>query len=232
MPKPHPRHRRVLVAIVGALLLSLAVNVAGFFYMHLREDQRMAFAASVGFGRFQSGPTVIVGDSIIAALKDGGGRAINLATSGATIGWIATHQLDVISSLQPGRLIVSAGVNDLRAGAAPEQVAVGLVSLAKDLRARIPTADITLLAVLPLSRNSPLAGSLNANSSASANEFIRAKAIHHGFRFLDHASMFSDINGLRDDLTYDGLHLNAAGTSILADIVFNGIAGTWQENSH
>ena len=54
--------------------------------------------------------------------------------------------------------------------------------------------------------------------AAALNERIAAAAEPYHFHYLDLASLVRDAGGdLRDDLTTDGCHLNAAGYRIWAD---------------
>ena len=49
-----------------------------------------------------------------------------------------------------------------------------------------------------------------------------ARAGAHGF--LNHSGLFTVAGGLDDRLTYDGLHLNAAGLDILSRVLLSGVA--------
>lgn len=212
-------------AVAAALVLSIGFNLALLGYWRLRADERTALLATLARQQHRSGPVVILGDSIVAGVGAAGDRAVNLAVPGATIDWIAANQIGLIASLRPSRILLAAGVNDLRAGAVAEDTANRLLSLAENLETAAPGAEVIVLAILPPARTGELAGSAEIEEVVQTNSLLLAGAAARGLAAIDHSALFGGAAGLQDRLTYDGLHLNAAGAALLEDVLFDGLTG-------
>ncbi|MFN3890338.1 MAG: SGNH/GDSL hydrolase family protein [Beijerinckiaceae bacterium] len=212
--------------IAFGLVISMAMNVGLLgYYGYLRSDQRAALHAKLSSLTHQSGPTVLLGDSIVADLSVPTGRLINLAVPGASVAWIEANQLAMIARLRPSRILLAAGINDLRAGASAEATASAIVSLGLKLTALHPDAQTVLLSILPPAEASDISGHANSERVQEANKLMLEGAAKNGLAAVDYAAVLSSRGALRDFLTYDGLHLNAAGRSIVEEILFHGLAG-------
>jgi lysophospholipase L1-like esterase len=229
---PLPPSRLWAPAMAVVLLVSISMNLALIWYSNLRDDAKAALAAQLARREHQSGPTIIIGDSIIAAAGSRQGQALNLAVAGATISWIADNQLDMVADLGPGRIIVAAGINDLRSGASPGETAARLLALASSLKSRMPGARIILMAILPPARDGEFASLASVADVLETNSLLREQAAARGFSMIDHSLLFARADGLEDRLTYDGLHLNAAGQAVLSGLLFEGLAGQRSEQPH
>lgn len=211
--------------VVACLAVSLLVNLAlAVFYGHLRADQRVAALASLGGREHRSGPTIILGDSVVADLVSPDGRLVNLAVPGATVDWIASQQVAIVDNLRPKRIFLAVGINDLRNGTSPEQTVDSLLGLATKLESTSRNTKVILLAILPPSRTSILAGRATPSNVARANRLLIEGATQRGIAAIDYSTLFSKNDGLDDRLTYDGLHLNVSGMAILQDMFFHGLA--------
>ena len=59
------------------------------------------------------------------------------------------------------------------------------------------------------------------------NEIIKNYAIKHGHTYLDYyTAMVNDQKGLKKEYTYDGVHPNKAGYTIMATLAEQAIANT------
>jgi lysophospholipase L1-like esterase len=208
------------------------MNLGLIWYWNLRDDARAALAAQLAGREHESGPTIIIGDSIIAAAGSRQDQALNLAVAGATISWIADHQLDMVADLGPSRIIVAAGINDLRSGASPGETAARLLALASSLKSRMPGARVILMAILPPARNGEFAGLASVADVLETNRLLLEQAAARGFSVIDHSLLFARADGLEDRLTFDGLHLNAAGQAVLSGLLFEGLAGQRSGKPH
>jgi lysophospholipase L1-like esterase len=216
-----------LWAVAGALVLIVSVgfNVAPMFYWHLRDDARAALSVQLAKHEHQSGPTITLGGSIIAATGSRVDQAINLGIDTATIDWIATHQLDIVADLAPSRIIIAAGINDLRAGSTPREIASRLFVLVDALEARILAAKVIALAVLPPARSTAAGGAASVASVFETNRMIVGEAAARGISLIDHSLLFARDEGLEERLTDDGLHPNAAGQAVLSELLVEGLVG-------
>jgi len=99
------------------------------------------FAVVLLVGCSEQGPTVLLGDSIMAAIKS---DAINLAVSGATLAEICKQARNVPASAR--LVVVEGGINDIRNGRGAQVIAYYTVILAT-----IPgNASVRMLGVLPV----------------------------------------------------------------------------------
>jgi lysophospholipase L1-like esterase len=207
-----------------ALLLSLLLNAALFFwYIWITPIERMLAKVRIEGALHAAQPVVVLGDSILEVLGAPEGVQ-NLSVSGATVPWTMREVLPTAIELDPRRVIIGLGINDLRGSASPEQVADRLIELVDQLRATDPAVDITILAILPLARKSALAGETDNAEIALLNSILAEAARQRTFGFVDHSALFSVGGAFSDALTHDGLHPNAAGEEILGRLLFGGLA--------
>ncbi len=128
------------------------------------------------------------------------------------------RRLGLWKGLQPRRVFVMIGINDLLKGTASDQVLKNNQAIVRKLRQAHPKADIVLQSVLPHSGNQstwegrakldriPNQQILQFNRKLAA--IAKAEKVH----YLDLNPLFTDEKGLmRKELTTDGLHLNPQG---------------------
>ena len=211
--------------LAAALLLSLALNGAlSIWYIGITPVKRMLWEAHLQVMVHDARPVVLLGDSIMASLEAPDG-VVNLAVSGATAPFTLAEVLPDALKLEPRRVVVGLGINDLRGGRAPEAVAADLIALGEQITQADASTDIVFLAVLPLARSTDYAGATDNAAIAALNARLaeHAEVAMHGF--VDHTGLFMVADALEDRLTYDGLHLNAAGLELLRRVVLTGLAG-------
>ncbi len=166
---------------------------------------------------YEPGPTVIVGDSLLAALPHSGCVA-NMAVPGMRA---AELDPDPVASRAPSRVIVKIGINDLWFGATPSAIANSIGQFVRALRERVPQANIMVLSLLPIADGE--FGKVTNADIRETNAAIRTTVLALGARHADLSGMFGG-DQLAPALTYDGLHLNAAGIGVLANALFQGLA--------
>ncbi|WP_075223281.1 GDSL-type esterase/lipase family protein [Acuticoccus yangtzensis] len=212
--------------LAAFLVVSLALNGAfAGWYLGVTPIKRMLWRAHLSTAAYAARPVVILGDSILVPLDPPEGT-LNLAVSGATVAATMAKVLPSALAMAPRRIIIGLGINDLRAGRVPEDVAADLAGLVRTITAADPSTDIVLLAVLPLARAAGPRQAAEADNreitALNTRLAEEARAGAHGF--LDHSGLFTVAGGLDDRLTYDGLHLNAAGLDILSRVLLSGAA--------
>ena len=149
-----------------------------------------------------------------------------MAVAWATIDWTAKYQPDMTGELQPSRIILAVGENDLRAGASPSKTAAKLLALAECLEAIGREVGVIVLAILPPARVGELSRSASMSRVFETNRQFLERAANYGLTVIDHSLLFSSRDGLADRLTYDGLHLNAAGRVLLDNLLYSGLASS------
>ena len=175
-------------------------------------------AAGLMYG---DGPTVVLGDSIAAALPPCEG-VMNLAVPGMRAVDLDPTHAEVVVSARPSRVVVMLGINDLRAGSNPNSIASATETFVRRVRAGLGDTHILALGILPIIEN-PLNGPATNESVRLSNDRLRAAVLAAGATYVELGGLLGG-NRLDARLTPDGLHLNAVGQRILADALFAGLA--------
>jgi lysophospholipase L1-like esterase len=135
-------------------------------------------------------------------------------------------RLDVIE-LQPRVVVILAGTNDIAGNTGPmtlEQIEGNLATMSE--LARVHSIRVVLASLTPVSDVTAPDGKKLVQTVRrppekilALNEWIKKYAAEHGDVYLDYFPAMADEKGLlKPDLTYDGLHPNAAGYSVMAPL--------------
>lgn len=167
-------------------------------------------------------PIVFVGSSSIRLWRDlsndfSNPGILNRGFGGSRLSDIERLADRVVLRYLPRQVVIYAGDNDLAEGLSPAQVAADFVSLVRHLRAHSGALDIAFIAIKP----SPARAQLVA-AARETNQRIRdfARAEDH-IAFIDVFTPMLDAGGsVRAELFGpDGLHMNAAGYALWAEVV-------------
>lgn len=163
-----------------------------------------------------------IGDSIIARGLWGDvlpeHRVANRGLSGDTTAGILAR-LDAILATRPEQAVIMAGINDLMQGRNLDEIGGDYAAILD----RLSGAGVRILVLGTLECRRTGCGAINPQVQAlNSRTQLRAEAM--GAQFIDPNSILSDSDGLRADLTPDGVHLNAEGFFLLAQIVRRGLA--------
>jgi acyl-CoA thioesterase-1 len=160
-------------------------------------------------------------------------RAMNRGIGGqTTVHMLGRFRSDVVA-LAPQAVVILAGTNDLTpANATPPEVIQGnLASMAELARAHgIRVVMATLLPVCDCKQTpegKPITRTVDRPATAitALNRWIGEYAGKNGHGVADYYRAFADQAGaLKADLTYDGLHPNAAGYRVMAEVAGKAIA--------
>lgn len=176
------------------------------------SNEIAAFARARDAGPAVQDATLFLGSSSIrlwdieASFPD---RAtVNRGFGGATTADVLHYYTRLLPRAAPRSVIVYVGENDLAAGATPDKVARGLLTLLKRLRSDFPKARIACLSLKP----SPIRWTLWPKMAA-VNMTIAARSRVVGYEFVDMGAALLARDGLPDASLFrpDGLHLNARG---------------------
>ncbi len=160
---------------------------------------------------------MLIGDSIMKAVGSPCPAFANFAVSGARARDVPAELVAEIARLKPAVILIMFGINDLRRGDGPAEVAQSVAALARRFQAAVPGTRVVVLAPLPLTQNS--------NAEAADNAAVRkTAAILHvelnddSVRVVDFSTLFGK-GELAPELTGDGLHLNAMGNYRLTAVI-------------
>jgi lysophospholipase L1-like esterase len=217
MPPHRPAWRWRVVGL-GLLAFGLA-GWAVLAWWVLKADpwHRLTRAAQLGRVLGQGGKVILVGDSILQPVGAPCAAFVNLAVPGARAGDVPDSLVGEIGRHNPSAILVMIGINDLRRGDSAETTAQSIAALARSLQRAAPAAKVIALAPLALTAND-MAGAAEPRSVHSTAGHLRELLRQGGMRLVDFSSLFG-VDGLDPTLTYDGLHLNAAGTARLSSLL-------------
>ena len=154
-------------------------------------------------------PTMFPGKAYI-------GRGISGQT---TPQMLVRFRQDVIA-LQPRVVVILAGTNDLAGNTGPstlEMIQDNLVSMVELAKAN--GIRVVLASVLPVYDYPWKPGLEPAGKIVALNAWMKDYAARNGVVYLDyHTAMADERQGLRAELTYDGVHPNEAGYRVMAPL--------------
>lgn len=146
---------------------------------------------------------------------------INRGISGQTTPQMLVRFRQDVINLQPTAVVILAGINDIAGNTGPstlEMIADNIFSMAE--LARSHNIEVILCSVLP-AFDFPWRPDMEpANKVIALNKGLKAYAEKHGHIYLDYFSaMVDEQNGLRSELTYDGVHPNLDGYRLMEPLV-------------
>jgi lysophospholipase L1-like esterase len=167
---------------------------------------------------------VFMGDSITDAWGRSYGKFfpgkpyINRGISGQTTPQMLIRFRPDVIALKPKAVVILAGTNDIAGNTGPmslEEIQGNLMSMTELARAN--DIKVVLASVMPVSDAlKPQTARRPPEKIRALNEWIKNYASKTGAVYLDYYSAMADDKGmLRTELTYDGLHPNAAGYDLI-----------------
>lgn len=185
---------------------------------------------------------VFMGDSITDSWDDPqfggffpGKPYIDRGISGQTTPQMLIRFRPDVIALRPKVVVILAGTNDLAGNTGPmtlEDIEANLQSMAE-----LATANgirVVLASVLPVSDYEMRDGKRLIQTARrppekilALNTWLRSFAQKHGHIYLDYFSAMVDLQGfLKNELSDDGLHPNAAGYAVMAPLAEAAIAAS------
>lgn len=170
------------------------------------------------------GDIVFIGNSITEGGKDWGLKlnlpnAKNRGISGDCTDGVL-RRLDEINYFKPKIIFILIGVNDLfnlyyqKQIPSPEYVGNNIVKIANEIHKKTPKTKVYVQTILPTSKD------FMKENIDRVNRIIKSHENKKTYQVIDLNTAFSDENGfLKNDLTYDGTHLNDAGYAVWVDIL-------------
>ena len=151
---------------------------------------------------------------------------IGRGISGQTTPQMLVRFRQDVVALHPAAVVILAGTNDIAGNTGPstlEMIEDNLASMAEIARAN--GIRVVLASVLPAYEYPWRPGLQPAPTIVALNAWIRDYASRHGDVYLDYHSAMADARqGLRADLSGDGVHPNEAGYRVMAPLAERAIA--------
>jgi lysophospholipase L1-like esterase len=210
---------------------------------HRQEDERLRTdwpglrryqAANAELGAPKAGErrVVFMGNSI----TDGWARHfpamfpgkpyVGRGISGQTTPQMLVRFRQDVVALKPAAVVILAGVNDIAGNtgpSTPEMIQDNVASMVEIARAN--GIRVVLSSVLPAYDFPWKPGMAPAAKIVALNAWLKQYAASHGAVYLDyHSAMRDERDGLRAELTYDGVHPNEAGYRVMAPLAERAIA--------
>ncbi|ODT04368.1 MAG: acylhydrolase [Gemmatimonadetes bacterium SCN 70-22] len=229
--------RRTTAALQVALL-ALALVVAGPAAGRAQQGDWANLAryreANIALGAPAPGDArvVFMGNSITEgwapyfATMFPGKQYVGRGISGQTTPQMLVRFRQDVIALRPAVVVILAGTNDIAGNTGPstlEMIEDNLASMAELAQAN--GIRVVLSSVLPVWDYPWKRGVEPAPRIVALNDWMRRYAASRGMVYLDyHSAMADERNGLRADLSGDGVHPNEAGYRVMAPLAEAAIA--------
>jgi len=134
------------------------------------------------------------------------------------------NRLDEATRFKPSNVFVHVGANDLARGVPVARVMENLFALVGQLHARVPSAQVVLMGMLPVNsamKNFPTLHARDEEIRELNSQLKKYKDVIK-YTFVDvYTPLLDQQNALNATLTTDGVHLNPAGYQVLMDHLKN-----------
>ena len=174
--------------------------------------------------KLDKGQIVFAGDSITEffALKKYLGRdfpLVNRGVAGIDSVWLLEHLKEQILDLEPSKLVILIGINDIGRGY-PVQDVVNIMTI----RQESLYTEIYLLSIFPVSERLEHASNVKIRNNATVGERNQQLAVLPGVTYVDLFDYLTDAQGqLNANYTTDGLYLNPQAYQVIAEPIIKEI---------
>lgn len=230
-PMPTARHLLVQLSCLAAIGSQLAAqeNARDTDWADLGRYREAN--ATLGPPRAGEVRVVFMGNSITEswapyfARMFPGKPYVGRGISGQTTPQMLVRFRQDVVALQPTAVVILAGTNDIAGNTGPstlEMIEDNIASMAEIARAN--GIRVVLASVLPVLEYPWKPGLLPASKIVALNAWLRDYAQRHDAVWLDfHSAMRDERDGLRADLSDDGVHPNEAGYRVMAPLAARAI---------
>lgn len=179
---------------------------------------------SVGDGYFDD--AVFLGDSLTVGFQSYSGftGATFLCRTSMSVGGVFNTEsdgsslVDKVKAANPGKIYIMLGVNEEISMSNKENVMNKFVKLIDKLKQDNPDALIYLQSIFPVSQPQENSGRVKNDVIYSYNDDLIKIAGDKQIYYVDVYNAVTDENGyLRNELTFDGIHLGSDGCKLWAD---------------
>ncbi len=129
-----------------------------------------------------------------------------------------------IFDVNPSTIVLMIGTNDIDFGASNDEIIKNYRIILDEIKENQPSVELFFVSVIPQNKDlenySELDVDKNNETILIINEEIKKLCNEYGYTYIDLHSKLLDENGyLRKDCSDDGLHLNAGGFKIWAEML-------------
>lgn len=171
----------------------------------------------------KEGQVVFFGDSITEFLSVGdwygeysvrsGKEVYNRGIGGDTTNRLFERARDNVTCIKPAAVVILIGTNDIGFGFEGDFVSSNIEKTLILIKEECPGCKIILQAIYPVINGR--AGRRSNRVILEANRRLEALSEKYGVTYLDFTGILADGQGnLKEEYTYDGLHLSAAGYEV------------------
>ncbi len=174
---------------------------------------------------------VFMGNSITEGWSDHmpeffeGKPFINRGISGQTTPQMLLRFRQDVIGLKPAVVVILAGTNDIAGNTGPAtslEIFGNICSMAE--LAKMHGIQVVLSSILPTFDYPWKPGLEPAHKIIEINQMLKEYALQNGHIYLDyHSAMADGRNGLKGELTYDGVHPNRTGYLLMAQLALPAI---------
>ncbi|MFF2482075.1 GDSL-type esterase/lipase family protein [Paenibacillus sp. NPDC058071] len=168
---------------------------------------------------------VFIGDSITEQFPMSEMLQSNLVIYNRGIGGFTTSELlqnlqVMLYDLEPSKVFLMIGTNDLGRGSKPEQIALQIEKICAEIQEKLPQAELLVESVYPVNEQaavSPLGIEGRSNEQIIViNERIQEICTRMKLTYIPvYAKLINEDGALEESFTTDGLHLNVRGYEIV-----------------
>lgn len=177
----------------------------------------------------QQGQTVFFGDSLTEFYDTDAAfpsfTSYNRGISGDTTQGMLDRLDNNVLSINPSRIVFLGGANDLNHGLTPDEIVANIREILTRIKTALPDCEVYVESLYPVN---PYTHPIYLNSVAdrknvdilAINESLIPLCEELGCTYINVHDLLTDGNGdLCEDLTMDGLHVNAEGYAIVTEIL-------------
>lgn len=149
----------------------------------------------------------------------------NRGISGDTIPGYHSRIKDCVIDLEPKKLFINIGTNDMNGGAnGADEICKNYAALLSDIMAQLPQCEIFVLSYYPINPQvhalSPWQSGRTNESIGEINARVKAMAEELGLTWIDVSTPLTDENGdLRAELATDGVHMYPDAYELVLDVL-------------
>lgn len=221
--------KRLLLSLACILLLVFAVSCDAEMRGKLFDAMNKA---GENFTELNNHKIVFAGDSITEAFPlyelFPNYPVINRGFSGDTSRALLSHIENTIIPLEPKKIFLQIGTNDIGTGISREETISNIASICEKIRKSLPNCEIVLISVYPINHTPEIektdvgARAIKGRTNETIillNQEIEALAVDYGKYLNLYPLLTDDLGMLKKEYTPDGLHLRISGYLAIKDAI-------------
>ncbi|AEE50748.1 GDSL-type esterase/lipase family protein [Haliscomenobacter hydrossis] len=122
--------------------------------------------------------------------------------------------------VSPSKVFILLGINDLRSGSTVEHALKSYESMLQTCQKKFPQSTCYLISLLPIIESVPINNGLKNASIVKFNHGVKGFAQTKGIYYLPIYELISRGDSLPMEYTFDGLHLNSLGNTLLYQAIY------------